>query len=116
MSLLDEAREPFAMMDKTTVPDGYGGFISTYAEGAIFNAAMTFDSSIEARVAAVQGVTSVYQIVTSKAVVLDYHDVVKRKSDGKMFRVTSDSKDKKTPASAGLNMRVVTAEAYVLPG
>ena len=116
MSLLDEAMEPFAMMDKTTVPDGYGGFISTYAEGAIFNAAMTFDSSIEARVAAVQGVTSVYQIVTSKAVVLDYHDVVKRKSDGKMFRVTSDSKDKKTPASAGLNMRVVTAEAYVLPG
>lgn len=116
MSLLDEAMEPFAMMDKTTIPDGYGGFITTYAEGATFNAAITYDTSIEARIAAVQGVTSVYQIVTSKAVELDYHDVVKRKADDKVFRVTSDSKDKKTPASAGLNMRVVTAESFVIPG
>lgn len=115
MSLLDAAMETFVMMDKTTVPDGYGGFYSTWTEGAEFQAAASFDTSVEARVAAVQGVTSLYTITTSKSVALEYHDVVKRVSDGKILRVTSDSTDKKTPPSATLNMRVVTAEEFVLP-
>lgn len=115
MSLLDAAMETFIMMDKTTVPDGYGGFYATWAEGANFNAAATYDTSIEARVAAVQGVTALYTITTSRAVTLEYHDVIKRESDGKYFRVTSDSKDKKTPLSATLDMRQVTAEEFIPP-
>lgn len=115
MSLLTDAFEPFVMLDKTTAPDGYGGFISTWAEGAEFPAAATFDTSIEARVAGVQGVTSLYTITTTKAVNLQYHDVLKRLSDNKVFRVTSDGDDKKTPASATLNMRQVTAEEWSLP-
>lgn len=116
MTLLEEAMETFVMMNKTTVPDAYGGYYSVYTDGAEFQAASTYDMSMNARVAAVQGVTSVYTITTTKAITLDYHDVVKRKSDGKVFRVTSDSKDKKTPESASLNMREVTAESYTLPG
>lgn len=115
MSLLDSAMETFVMMDKTTVPDGYGGFYSTWAEGAEFQAAASFDTSIEARVAEVQGATSLYTVTTTKAVVLEYHDVIKRASDGKILRVTSDSKDRRTPPSATLNMRVVTAEEFKLP-
>ena len=41
---------------------------------------------------------------------LSYNDIFKRKSDGKIFRVTSDGDDKYTPDSAILNMRQVTAE------
>ena len=115
MSLLDAAMETFTIIDKTTMSDGYGGTITTWSDGAQIQAAATYDTSMEARVAAVQGVTSVYTITTSKSVELDYHDVVRRESDGKVFRVTSDSKDKKTPPSASLNMRQVTAEAYTLP-
>ena len=115
MSLLDAAMETFVMMDKTTTPDGYGGFRSVWSEGAEFQAAASYDTSMEARVAAVQGVTSVYTITTSRNVVLDYHDVIKRVFDGKIFRITSDSKDKQTPPSATLNMRVVTAEEFRLP-
>ena len=115
MSLLDAAMEEFVMLDKTTVPDGYGGFYATWTEGATFNAAATYDSSIEARTAAVQGVTSLYTITTSKSVTLEYHDVIKRVSDQKIFRVTSDSRDKQTPPTAGLNMRQVTAEKWELP-
>lgn len=116
MSLLESGMEPFAMMDKTTVPDGYGGFTSIWTQGAEFKAAATFNSSMEARVAGVQGVTSLYTIVTTKAINLQYHDVVKRLSDQKIFRVTSDGDDQKTPGSAALNMRVVTAEEWKLPG
>ena len=115
MSLLESAYEPFVMMDKTTVADGYGGFYATWAEGAEFQAAATYDTSIEARIAAVQGVTSMYTVTTSKAIALEYHDVIKRVSDGLILRVTSDSKDKQTPPSATLNMRVVTAEEFDLP-
>lgn len=114
MSLLDASYEPFVMIDKTTGPDGYGGLAPAWKEGAEFNAAATFDTSVQARVGAVQGVTSLYTITTSRAVNLQYHDVCKRLSDGKIFRVTSDGDDKKTPPMAGLDMRQVTAEEWEL--
>lgn len=114
MSLLTDSFEPFVMMDKTTVPDGYGGFRPSWAEGAEFNAAATFDSSVEARIGAVQGVTSLYTITTTSAVNLQYHDICKRLRDEKIFRVTSDGDDKKTPSMAGLDMRQVTAEEWRL--
>lgn len=115
MSLLDSSMETFIMMDKTTVSDGYGGFVSQWVEGAEFEAAVVYDTSIQARVAAVQGVKSVYTVTTAKTVTLEYHDVIKRKSDGKILRVTSDSKDKQTPPTAFLSMRQVTAEEWSLP-
>lgn len=115
MSLLSEAMEPFVMLDKSTVADGYGGFVSVWTEGATFDAAAVYDTSIEARVAGVQGVTSLYTITTSRAVTLEYHDVCKRLSDNKIFRITSDSEDKKTPRSATLDMRQVTAEEWSVP-
>ena len=103
------------MLDKRTVADGYGGYRTEYTEGAEFNAAITFDTSIEARMAEKQGVTSRYTVTTGKALTLEYHDVFRRDEDGKIFRVTSDGDDKRTPASASLNMRQVTAEEWSLP-
>lgn len=112
MSLLDDALETCVMMDKTTEPDGYGGYTSSYADGAEFKAAIVFDTSMEARTADKQGVTSLYTVTTSKAMMLEYHDVFKRVRDNKIFRVTSDGDDKFTPASATLDMRQVTAEEF----
>lgn len=115
MSLLSDAMEKCTMLDKRTVPDGMGGYIPSYEPGAPFDAAITFDNSIAARVAAVQGVRSLYTVTTSKAITLEYHDVFVRESDGKIFRVTSDGDDNKTPASATLDMRQVSAEEWSLP-
>lgn len=115
MSLLTEQMETCVMLDKTTAPDGYGGYVPSYADGAPFLAAITFDTSMEARVAEKQGVTSMYTVTTGKEMTLEYHDVFRRISDGKIFRVTSDGDDKHTPASASLNMRQVTAEEWELP-
>lgn len=116
MSLLSEAMEQCVMMDRKTEPDGYGGYISKYTEGATFQAAIVFDTSLEARVADKQGVSSLYTITTPRAMVLQYHDVFKRVGDGKVFRVTSDGDDKYTPKSATLDMRQVTAEEYMING
>lgn len=113
MSLLSEAMETCVMMHKTTEDDGYGGEITRWRDGASFNAAITFDTSMQARTAGVQGVTSLYTVTTRKNKVLEYHEVFRRASDGKIFRVTSDGDDKYTPASASLNMRQCTAEEWV---
>lgn len=114
MSLLTDAMEKCVMLDKTTQPDGVGGFINTWVEGAEFSAAIVFDTSIEARTAEKQGVSSLYTVTTSKNTTLQYHDVFKRASDQKIFRVTSDGDDKFTPASSTLDMRQVTAEEWKL--
>lgn len=114
MSLLSEAMENCIMLDKRTVADGYGGYITTWVEGASFQAAVTFDTSMEARIAEKQGVTSLYTITTNKTITLQYHDVFKRVSDGKILRVTSDGDDRFTPVSANLNMRQVSAEEWSL--
>ena len=115
MSLLDEAMEKCTMIDKITESDGYGGWNTKWIDGAEFEAAVVFDSSMEARRAESQGVTALYTVTTRKNNNLQYHDVFRRGSDNKIFRVTSDGDDKRTPASATLNMRQVTAEEWSLP-
>ena len=115
MSLLDDMSVQCVIIDRITVPDGYGGVITTWRDGAEFTAAIAFDNSTEAQTALAMGAKGVYTIVTKKTVNLLYHDVIRRKNDGKIFRVVTDGEDKKTPPSANLNMRVVNAEEWELP-
>lgn len=114
MSLLSDSMEDFVMMDRTTVPDGYGGYTSVWNDGVTFKVAAVLDTSMQARIGEKQGVTALYTLTTPKAMNLQYHDVIRRLSDGKIFRVTSDGDDKKTPASAVLDMRQVSAETFNL--
>ena len=115
MSLLSERMEECVMLERTSVSDGYGGFITSWSEGASLQAAIVYDSSMAAKVASVQGVTDLYTITTSKNINLQYHDVIRRVSDGKTFRVTSKGDDNHTPASASLDMRQVSAEEWEVP-
>lgn len=115
MSLLSNAMERCTMIDKTTTSDGRGGFVYEWRDGASFFAACTLDSSMEARRAEAQGVTALYTVTTQRSVNLQYHDVFRREEDGKIFRVKSDGDDKKTPKTAGLDMRQVSAEEWAIP-
>ena len=112
MSLIDVMMDECVMLDKRTVSDGLGGFTHEWTEGARFRAAVIKDNTLSARVAEKQGVTEVYTVTVDKGLLLQYHDVFKRKNDGKVFRVTSDGDDKHTPKSATLDMRQVTAEEW----
>lgn len=116
MSLLSDAMEKCIFITRTKQADGYGGYVDSFVEGVEFDAAITFDTSIEARVGEKQGVTSRYTVTTGRSFTLEYHDVFKRVRDGKIFRVTSDGDDKFTPASAALDMRQVTAEEWIPTG
>lgn len=115
MSLLYDAFEDVILMEKTREPDGQGGFITVWREGERFQAAIPPpDSNTETLIAEKQGATSFYTITTKRAVVLEYHDVIKRVRDGKVFRVTSDGDDTVTPDRATFQVRQVRAEEWVI--
>lgn len=114
MSLLDEFKEEYVLLNKVKVPDGYGGATTTWEDGPTILVTEDFENSIEGRKAQASGVTSVYTLYTSRSVTLDYHDVLRRVRDGKIFRVTSDGDDDYTPPSAGLDLRAVSAEEWEL--
>lgn len=115
MTLLEEYMQKCVMVDKRTTSDGIGGYNTSWVDGAEFMAAIVLDSSLEAKIAEKQGVTGLYTITTEKVMNLQYHDVFRRVEDGKIFRVTSKGDDKKTPESATINMRQVSAEEWEIP-
>lgn len=113
MSLLDEAKENCVMLDRKSSSDGRGGIVYDWKEGAEFQACIYLENSLTQKIAEAQGVKGLYQITVDRAVRLGFNDVFKRTADGQVFRVTSRD-DNETPASASLNMRVVSAEEYKL--
>ena len=116
MGLLEEHMTECMLLNHTSVPDGYGGRIEQWSDSGItFLAAIVPESSMQAEIAKQMGVTSVYKVTTRKPMNLQYHDVFRREYDKKLFRVTSNGDDKKTPDSATLNMRQVSAEEWSIP-
>jgi len=116
MSLLSSQMETFCYISKTRTEDGEGGYNIAWTDGEEFTANARLDSSSQATTAEVHSDNQTYTITTRKAVTLKYHDVIKRLSDSKIFRVTSDGYDDRTPPTAGLNMRQVRAEEYTTEG
>lgn len=115
MTLLDEAMEQYVIVNKITSNDGYGGVETQWIDGAVIDAAVVLDASMQSKIGQKLGVTAIYTVTTKKNINLQFHDVLRRISDGKIFRITTDGDDKKTPNSASLNMRQVSAEEWVLP-
>lgn len=112
MSLLSEAYEDFTVLNKAVVDDGYGGVITQYTDGAVIQGAIVLDNSAEQTIAQALGTSQSYTLTVRKDIELDYHTVIRRKSDNAVFRLTSNTDDKKTPQSASLNMRQYTAERW----
>lgn len=114
MSLLTDAMTDCVYMNETTLPDGRGGSINTWTDGAGFKAGFELQNSLNEAVAQAQGVKGIYRVTTPRDVRLEYHRVFKRLSDNKLFRVESKD-DSSTPTSAGLDMRVVRADEWEMP-
>lgn len=112
--LIDSMMVPCVFMEKKQTPDGSGGNISTWEDGEQFKAAIIRDTSTEARIAEAAGTVETYTITVSRSVHLEYHAVIKRLSDGKTFRITSDNAEKKTPDCTSLDIAQSIAEAWRL--
>ena len=116
MSLLDDYMTECTFLDRVKAYDEYENrYIDTYRDGITFKAAIRQDNSMQAKIAQKQGVTELYTITTSRALTLNFHDVIRRESDKQTFRITSNGAETKTPKTAGLDMRQVTAEIFEIP-
>lgn len=115
MSLIDCYMAPCVFMVPTKVKDGSGGYITKWEEGGPLGAAIVRETSTEARPAESAGTVSVYTVTVSRFVHLSYHAVIKRLTDGKTFRITSDNAEKKTPNCTALDLAQSTAEEWRLP-
>lgn len=112
--LIDCMMVPCVFMEKKQTPDGSGGYRPTWEDGEQFEAAIIRDTSMEARIAEAAGTVEAYTVTVSRSVHLKYHAVIKRLSDGKTFRITSDNAGKKTPVCTALDIAQSTAEAWRL--
>ena len=107
--------EEATIIDKTYVDDGRGGVTPAYIDGISISAAFSFTSSEQMRIAEAAQAVPRYVITTKQNINLQYHDVIRRESDKKIFRVTSDGDDNKSPDVSSLYMRQVEAEEWELP-
>jgi head-tail adaptor len=115
MNLIEHMMESCTILDRRSVSDGEGGLVTQFVDGATINAAITHDNTMQSRIAEHDGVTSTYTITTTRDIALSFHVVIRRNSDGQIFRVTSNGRDSRTPKVAGLDIAQVTAEAWTLP-
>ena len=115
MTLIDEIMEDCIMMDRSSVPDGLGGFSYSWKEGATFKASIVKDNTLNARVAEKNGVTEVYTVMVNKGIPLLYDAVFKRLKDNTTFRITSNITDSETPPRSTFQIGQVSAERWDIP-
>lgn len=114
MSLLDDFARTCVLMEKKRVPDGAGGYMVQWEEGAEFTNYQALDTSMEARRAEKEGVTSLYSALVDKDFPIEYNDVFKDTETGQTYRVTSNPEEKVAPRSSTLPLKYFTAERWAL--
>lgn len=115
MSLLDDFARPCVLLEKSRQADGEGGYITTWEDGVEFLNYQALDTSMEARIAEKEGVTSAYSALVNQNVPIEYNDYFRDTTTGETYRVTSDPKDKQSPKSATFSLKYFTAERRVPP-
>ena len=113
-ALYENMMEDCVMMNKTQIPDGMGGWKNNWKEGIRFKAAFQKNTTLEAKIAQQNGFTELYTITAYREYNIEFNDVIKRLSDGQIFKVTSKMTDNKSPAFSGINFGQVSAETTVL--
>lgn len=87
MSLFETFYKKCIIMDKTKQPDGEGGVINTWTDGAAFDAAFP-ELSPAAQIAAQQSAVQYSgTIVTPTNVALDEGDIFRHEESGSYYRV-----------------------------
>jgi len=115
MSLLDQRMTPCVRLTETggATSDGLGGARPAWTEGERFPAALVADPTAVETAADRDRPVTHYTVLTPRAVALQFHDVLRRLSDGETFRVISE--ENHTPPSASLDLRSVKAERWEVP-
>lgn len=108
--LIQDQLEVCTILNKAIGPDGYGGYKTTYTDGATFEAVITENNSVEAQVAGISTSKTFYGVKTRRNVPLEYNSVFRR-SNGSTYRISvADAMD--APSFSAMDMKVLQAEEY----
>ena len=107
---MEDFYEAMCVVDKVSVPDGGGGFVWEWQDGAPFEGRIKLDSSTQMQIAQKNGVKAVYNLTARKGIPLETGDLVKRMRDDAVFKVTADPADRQTPAMSDLSAMSVSME------
>ena len=113
--MLDSYRYGCTLLEHVRVPDGMGGSTMAWTDGMAFDMVFAQDSTVEAMIAEQEGFKRSYRGYVQKTMELKFHDVLRREADSKIFRVTDDGDDKKTPSTSNLDARMIVMERWELP-
>ena len=112
INLVDNSYEDFYYIVTSVIADNQGGHVLTEKEQKNFRAVLRRDRSAMTENAEKSEKTGCYTITTKRNVELKFNDLIRRKCDGKFFRITSDGVC--SPENSGLDMRQVTAEERMI--
>lgn len=115
MSLLECFGGEYVLMEKKRVPDGEGGYTTSWEDGAKFVNFRAHDNSLQARIAEKEGMVSTYSFLVKKDFPIEFHDFFREVSTGDTYYVTSDPKDHVAPRSSTFDLKYFTAEKRALP-
>lgn len=114
MTVFERMMEDFVLLTKSQKPDGESGMETSWEEEKMFPAVATNENTVPVRIAEADGFTSVFTITTKRDTLLKFHDVIRRKSDGKVFRITSESQDNCSPDFSDIDLAQASAERWKL--
>ena len=114
MSLIDECMTRCIMLVRIAEPDGEGGQKITWVEGERFGAVLCPQPASLMLLAEKETPQRSCEVITCLPKVLKLGDVFRCEADGAVFRVLSDSEDRKAPPSAGLQLARCRAERWEL--
>lgn len=104
--------EPLVFVEKRTIPDGLGGFETTYVETTEFPGSINLISTVEAKIAEQNGMKSIFTVAVDGNLPLEFRDIIKRKSTGEFFRITSNPDDEKVNTRMDGSIKSANAERF----
>jgi len=105
--MLEDYYEKFYIQNWESKPDGFGGLIWGWADGAEFDGVFIQDTSAEMRIAEAQGFKSSGTFATGINVPVTEGDVIRRSKDGVFFKITGTPKY--APEQAGSQFKRMNA-------
>lgn len=117
MSLIESMMEDAVIMRPLGgASDGEGGQHVQYQPDKKIRAVFAMTNAVRVMSAEKAALENAFTITTSRDTPLQFHDIVRRKSDGRCFRITSNGNDRKTPAKSAIYpFAQVYAEEWRIP-
>ena len=118
MTLIESMMTECVKRVKTSQSDGMLGHLNSWANsGAAFQAAIIKQANQQAKAyahdtAEKPDLDEVYLVVVPTGTALAFYDVIKRASDGAVFRITGDLRDTQAPEQSSVQIAKTTAERW----